>query len=127
MRLIPKAMASLIPIKLDTPSEEFYDFVYIDDDMLMRISWERKAARQNKKLLPLASTKDFEAHADKINKDLTVIYIDSNLGDGEMKGEDFAAKLHSAGYKNLFIASGYEKDHFAHLPWLGYAGKVCPF
>jgi signal transduction histidine kinase len=130
VRLIPKMMAALIPIKYTTAKVDAiapYDYVYIDDDELMRISWERKAKNKNLSLLVLSSTKELENHLDKISKDSTQFYIDSHLGEGEMLGEDFAKILHEQGYKHLSIASGYEEKHFVHLEWLKYSGKDCPF
>ena len=130
VRLIPKMMAALMPIKLATAKIEPlapYDYVYIDDDEIMRISWERKAKKKNFNLLVLSSTKELEFHLDKISKEFTQFYIDSHLGEGEMPGEDFAKILHEQGYKHLSIASGYEATYFAHLDWLKYSGKDCPF
>ena len=124
--LIPKNLSAFIPIQaLVTP--EYFEYVYIEDDMLLRMGWERVAKRKKIKLLTLESPRMFHAHLDKINPETTKIYIDSSLGENEMKGEDFAQQLHDQGHKNLFIATGYEKEKFAHLPWLHHSGKDCPF
>jgi hypothetical protein len=93
----------------------------------MRAGWERRAKKNNVKLLTLNSTNEFHSYSDRINKESTAIYIDSHLGEGEIPGEKFAEMLHNNGYKKLFIATGYEAEHFAHLKWLNYAGKECPF
>lgn len=128
VRIIPKMMAALIPIKYTATKEVApYDYVYIDDDELMRISWETKAKRRNFTLLALRSTKELEQHLNKVSKESTQFCIDSHLGEGEMRGEDFAKILHNQGYKHLSIASGYEEKHFIHLDWLKYSGKNCPF
>jgi signal transduction histidine kinase len=130
VRIIPKLMAALIPIKYTATkvdAVEPYDYVYIDNDELMRISWERKAKKKNISLLVLSSTKELKHHLDKISKESTQFYIDSHLGEGEMRGEDFAKILHEEGYKHLSIASGYDAKHFVHLEWLNYSGKHCPF
>lgn len=130
VRLIPKLMAALIPIQFKAQKSEIiapYDYVYIEDDELMRLSWASKARKQKISLLTLSSILEFEQHKERINKEHTRIYIDSNLGNGEMPGEDFAKILHEQGYKHLSIASGYEAEHFQHFEWLKYAGKNCPF
>lgn len=130
VRIIPKIMAALIPIKFtdaQVMASAPYDYVYIDDDELMRITWESKAKRRNFSLLALRSTKELEQHLDKVSKESTQFYIDSHLGEGEMRGEDFAKILHDQGYKHLSISSGYEAKHFAHLDWLKYSGKDSPF
>ena len=123
VKIIPKVMISLIPIALNS---DFYDYVYIDDDILLRMTWQRKAELKNKKLLALESTLNFDEYKEKISKEFTTIYIDSNLGIGEIKGEDFAVMLRGFGYKKICIASGYGKEHFSHLPWLECIGKICP-
>jgi len=124
--LIPKNLSAFIPIQVLAPVE-YVEYVYIEDDMLLRMGWERVAKKKKIKLLTLESPRKFEAHAEKINPETTKIYIDSSLGENEMKGEDFASLLHEKGYKHLYIATGYEKERFAHLPWLKHSGKDCPF
>lgn len=126
VKMIPKTFASLVPIKIQN-EQPFYEYVYIDDDELLRMGWERRAKKKNIKLLTLSSTSEFEKHIDQISREITHIYLDSSLGDNQISGEDFAKLLHEQGYKNLFIASGYEAKHFAHLPWLKFSGKDCPF
>lgn len=127
VKIIPKTMVSIIPIEIVDATNDTYDYVYIDDDELMRISWERKAIKQKIKLLTLSSTDDFASHIDKIKKEYTNIYIDSELGINKIKGEDFALILHNNGYQHLFIASGYSAEQFSNLSWLQFAGKKCPF
>ena len=104
-----------------------FDYVYIEDDLYLRKAWEMVAKKKGIRLLTLSSTMEFEKHIGAVNKDTTKIYIDSGLGPTDMKGEDFAKLLHDQGYKNLFIATGYEPSKFANLPWLKYSGKDCPF
>ena len=127
IQIIPKMMASIVPIIHSPKLLNQFDCVFIDDEEIMRILWESKAKKKNLNLLTIASTKDFELYLDKINKESTYIYIDSNLGKGKISGEEFAKTLHDQGYKNLLIASGYEASHFNHLDWLKYCGKDCPF
>jgi len=124
--LIPKNLSAFVPIKVSGPAD-YVEYVYIEDDMLLRMGWERVAKKKKIKLLTLESPRKFENHLDKIDPETTQIYIDSSLGENEMKGEDFAKVLHDKGYKNLFIATGYEKERFAHLRWLKHSGKDCPF
>lgn len=126
--LTPKVIFPTLPVvlKMDS-SKSFYDYVYIDDEVLLRMSWESKAKKSNIKLLTLDSIKDFWKFSDDIDKWHTHIYIDSDLGNGQEKGEDFAQELHLEGYQNIYIASGYEDKKFEHLPWLKVAGKKRPF
>lgn len=125
MSMIPKYLIDEVKIIERGPSA--YEYVYIDDDAILRMGWEIKAKKSDVNLLTLANIDDFFKNEKEINKDKTKIYIDSNLGSHSLKGEDFAASLHKDGYKQLFLATGYPKEEFAHLPWLAIEGKVCPF
>ena len=128
LRMIPKGMARLVPLEYaKNENINTFDYVYIDDDLLLRLTWEAIAKKRNIHFLSLSSTSDFRNYESQINKKNSFIYIDSNLGENEIKGEDFAIILHNEGYENIYIASGYNPEHFSHLSWLNYAGKECPF
>lgn len=104
-----------------------YEYIYIDDEIYMRSLWELNAKKFNIKILTMNSVCNFYNHTDEISKEYTKIYLDSNLGAGQMKGEDFAKILHKEGYKNIFLATGYDSDNFVHLTWLKCVKKRCPF
>ncbi|MBF0315132.1 MAG: hypothetical protein HQK52_17035 [Oligoflexia bacterium] len=105
----------------------YYNYVYIEDDEYERSDWKRNAKKKNINALILTSTKEFEMYADNISKNKTLIYLDCDLGEGELRGDEFAEKLHAEGYLNLYMSTSYDAEEFAHLPWLKYAGKGCPF
>lgn len=125
IRMIPKYLIEYVEIS--GQQEDSYEYVYIDDDNILRMGWEMKARKNNVSFLALASIDDFFKNELLINKDKTKIYIDSNLGPGSIKGEEFALELHQKGYRELFLATGYSKDEFTNYPWLSIEGKVCPF
>ncbi|MBF0314919.1 MAG: HAMP domain-containing histidine kinase [Oligoflexia bacterium] len=146
VRLIPKMLAGFVPInvllnvdclsvlpQLEVPSvnsssnTDIYEYVYIDDDKWLRMGWEMAAKKKNINLLTLSTTNDFEKHKDKISKEKTVIYLDRNLGENELKGDEFAKILHVDGYQNLNLATGEDADLFTNLSWLKVYGKECPF
>ncbi len=137
VKLIPKSMAGFISIevanietetKKTTPglNNKITTTILIDDDDLIRLVWGEAA--KSKKM-------PFEAHAnadevlgklDNYSIDST-FYIDSNLKN-DVKGEDVAKKLYDNGFTNLYLATGYEPEHFAHLKFIkGVQGKVAPF
>ncbi len=117
-----------LPISFRQQSnQEHYDYVLIDNDELVRLTWEAKANKKNFKLLALRSTIEFTEYENKMSKDVTKIYLDSELGNGELAGEKFAEQLYERGYKNLTIATGHPKEKFAHLTWLKHSGKSTPF
>lgn len=104
-----------------------YDFVYIDDDELSRLVWQSTANKKKIRLLVLDSLKDFDKYKENINKENTKIYIDSDLGSGNIKGEEFALMLYENGYKNLIMATGHPAERFLDYPWLKHSSKKCPF
>lgn len=125
IRMIPKYLIE--HIEVSGYSAEAYEYVYIDDDAILRMGWEMNAKKNNVNLLTLSHTDEFFKNDSKINKDLTKIFIDSNLGSNSVRGEEFASDLYQRGYKNLFLATGYPKEEFSQYPWLSIIGKSCPF
>ena len=52
----------------------------------------------------------------------------SNAIRPEQKGEELAREIYNQGYKNLYIATGFESNKFKELKFLkGVIGKVPPF
>ena len=123
--MIPKCLIEHITII--EPNNEFFDYVYIDDDPILLLGWEMLAKKKGIRLLTISLTEEFSSNISKICKDRTKIYIDSNLGAGKLKGEDFAKELYGNGYKLLHLATGYPKEEFTEFPWLSIEGKRCPF
>ena len=130
LRLIPKGMAGFVSIELSTdPGKtrmEKLDAVLIDDDHLVRMTWERAAEIQVKRFRAFSSPAEFLNLVSEF--DLTTpIYVDSNLGDG-VKGEEFARVIRQRGFTELYLATGYERNQFPKMPWLrGIVGKNPPW
>lgn len=102
------------------------DLILIDDDEIVRMTWEMAANMANKKLLAFSSTKDFDAQIGLIHKN-TEIYVDSILPNGE-KGELYAKKLAELGFTNLYLTTGHNRSHFDEMPWIkAILGKAPPF
>jgi signal transduction histidine kinase len=145
IKLLPKNLVAEVPIRVEkaslphqpprqaspaTPPLEgnLYtkaDYILIDDDKLIHQLW----AMCNKKGLqlvcftsPTETEKTIEAYDKK-----TPIYIDSTLGNN-IKGEDYAKVLYDKGFSELYLATGYNPDHFPPMPWIkGIVGKEPPF
>lgn len=124
LKILPKIFINLIPIRMD---QFIYDAVLIGDEKIVRLSWEIKAKEKKLKLLTLKSVKNFDFDTSSISKESTRIYIDSSLGDNEIRGEDFAKILNEKGFKQIHLASGYPENSFDLPEWLNYSGKDCPF
>jgi signal transduction histidine kinase/CheY-like chemotaxis protein len=113
VKLVPKGMSEFIPIIIEQPKVR-PDAVLIDDDPLMKMSWEF-AAKENG-----ASIRVFESHAAFLDgsNDLdlgTPIYVDVNLGNG-IKGTDVAVKISQIGFKVLYLATGYDASMVENIP-----------
>lgn len=140
IKLLPKQLAGFVPIIIENAivdstntleistniiSREFkthtnhntkYDWVLIDDDPLVQMTWKIMSQEKQKKFIGFNSYKDFTDSMKSIDPS-SKIYIDSNLGDG-LKGEEIAKQIYSDGYKYLYIATGYEADHFKNLDYI---------
>jgi hypothetical protein len=101
--------------------------VLIDDDELIRMGWRLQAEKSGILLHTFSSPIDFLQNGIDIEKSVA-IYVDSNFGEGQMRGEVFVVQLHQAGYQNLYLATGYRQNHFSGLSFLkGIIGKESPW
>ncbi len=78
-------------------------YVLIDDDEIVRLSWQMVAKSKNIELHHFPSLKSL---LDKIHlfPSETLFYIDYFLG--QENGDEVAARLSSLGYKNLYLVTG---------------------
>lgn len=104
-----------------------YDCVLLDNDELVILIWESRALKNNIKLLVIRNCNEFKSYKSNLDKLNTVIYIDSELGDNHIKGEEFAQELYDEGFSKIILTTGHSKEKFSHIPWLGCIGKTCPF
>jgi FixJ family two-component response regulator len=116
VRMIPKGQAGHVPIETVEENDDPNRVILIDDDPLVRQSWEMRAEQLGGKIKTFSSATEFFTCTSQIQKDAKV-FIDSNLGAG-MKGEDLAKLLHEKGFLNLYLATGYAVDSFQREPWL---------
>ena len=100
--------------------------ILLDDDELVRLTWESSAKKHGQQLIAIATNEELQILLNKIDQSSN-IFIDSELGD-DLAGEDIAQSLHKKGYKNLFITSGHSADRFQHLSFLkGVKDKSPPW
>lgn len=105
--------------------EEVTKIILVDDDELTRMIWENKAKKQK---IDLTCFKDVDQFMEQVKniEHSTTIYLDNNIG--ESSGLKLAEKLHSLGYKNLYMATGNQPEEFANFGFLkGVIGKEPPF
>lgn len=101
--------------------------ILLDDDELVRLTWEYKAKKHEIKFKAYKSYDDLKKAIDSISVE-SMIYIDSELGDQHIKGEEVAVELNKLGFMNLYIASGNEAEKFKNFTFLkGIQSKAPPW
>ena len=115
LRLVPKSMAGIVPISVKDASK--FDLVYMDDDKYLRMAWELKAKKQNKKILSVGELSTLESNLSNIDLE-TPFFLDRDLGEDLPKGEDIAKDLFEKGFKNLYLCTGYRKEDLQEFPWI---------
>lgn len=113
LRIIPKMMVGYVPIKIIKP-KKYYDACLIDDDFLMKLSWELAAKENGTSIRVFESYAAFLEASNDIDPK-TPIYIDVNLGNG-VKGTDVAVKISNIGFKELYLATGYDASMVESVP-----------
>jgi len=132
LKLLPKTMASIVPIsiilkKSGLQDQDIVKILYLDDDELMRKTWEISAKSDHISLITISSPTEFSKIEERLSKAETKIYLDHELGDGEITGKDFAQTLRAQGYQNLFLSTGHDADIASDLPWLRVVKKGVPW
>jgi anti-sigma regulatory factor (Ser/Thr protein kinase) len=124
IKIIPKEVAHLIPIS-ELKHSKTVIMILIDDDELIRLTWEMKAGMTGKTIKTFSSFNDFKVHSEQI--DFTSdIFIDSELG-ADLKGEEVAKILFDQGFKSLHLCTGYSPEDFPAMPWIkSIRGKAFP-
>ncbi len=115
LKILPKSLAGFVPIVQEAPREEF-DAVVIDDDDLILMTWKMSAEMNQKKLLVFKDPNDFFARQKTLNLS-SPIYVDVNLANGVL-GTDVAQQIGKAGFKNIFLATGYEAASITKSPFI---------
>lgn len=126
--VLPKRFASCIPIicKQSVIPMTNYELIFIDDDDMLTRAWSLSAEIKGKRILTFNTLEAFKAKMDELDKALP-IYIDSDLK-STMRGEEFAKYLYEAGFKTIYLATGFEVQSIQDKPWLkGVVNKEPPF
>lgn len=85
-----------------------------------------QASFVKKKIETFNHSEDFKKVMNSYDKNIP-IYIDSDLKE-QAPGEIFAKFLYEQGFHNLYLATGYEKGKFSHMPWIKeIVSKEAPF
>jgi signal transduction histidine kinase len=124
IKIIPKEVAHLIPIS-EIKENQSVNMILIDDDELIRLSWEMKAQMIGKSIKTFSTFNDFKNLMPQIDRS-SEIFIDSELG-ADLKGEEVAKILFEQGFKSIHLCTGYSPEDFAPMPWIkSIRGKAFP-
>ncbi len=98
-------------------------YILLDDDEIVRLTWKMAAEISNIKLHSFSCPSALFNEYETLDKN-SIIFIDYHLP--EMKGDEVAKKLLSAGFNQLYLTTGDTQLKFPHL-FLGNSGKVPPW
>lgn len=115
IKLLSKLLVNYVPIIHEKPKTPQM-VVIIDDDKLVRINWSMFCKKNNINLKEFSTIDEFIDASSSIPKD-SKIYIDSDLGN-EIKGEVESERIFNMGYKNLYLATGHQKDEINKPSWI---------
>ena len=105
-------------------SYEDLDYVLIDDDKYIRMSWEYFAKTSHKKIKTFSNVQDFLEQSHQIGKSCSV-YLDVNIN-GE-KSFKYIDKIHELGFSNIILATGeFIEESLVPDHVSGVTGKLPP-
>lgn len=126
IKIIPKPYVPYIQISTAFSLDLNNFVILIDDDEMMRMTWQFAAENAGLNLKAYSSFQSLISEINKYDKN-TAIYIDSDLGD-DLKGEECACHLFHQGFINLHLTTGYCIENQATFPWFKtIIGKTPPF
>lgn len=90
------------------------DFVLVDNDDLVRMTWELRAAARGRTIKLFSSIDELLPISEAIPKDVP-IFLDSDLGNN-IRGQDAAPRLRQLGFRHIYVTTNYVDLHGAELP-----------
>lgn len=125
IQLLPKELSCFIPISVCGAAESL-DAVLIDDDDLVRRSWENSARKKEVRFRAFSHPLDFFQLAGSLDLN-TNIYVDASLGEG-IQGDAVSEQISKMGFTQIYLATSFNADYFSSLPFLkGIQGKRPPW
>lgn len=80
------------------------------------MSWKRAGIKSDIEVSTYYTVQSFIDNFKQHDK-ATTIFIDSNLS-GNIKGEIESERIKSLGFDDLFLATGYSKEHMEKPAWI---------
>lgn len=101
--------------------------ILVDDDALIRLTWESKAKLKSVPFKSFATSEELLTHLSEFEKN-SVFYLDLEIKGSSLTGDLLAKKLKEKGYEELYLASGHEVVAPVILAsFKGQHSKKCPF
>lgn len=130
IKLLPKVLCGTFPINvtynsnLETMTSDVT--ILIDDDRLVRLTWEKMAKVYGRKVIAFPSIDAFLREHEHLSRE-SQIYLDVHLGNS-VRGSDYGQVLADLGFRHIFLATAYNPDTFGDQPWCcGVVGKDPPW
>src|SRR5262245_50254231 len=103
--------------QMQTPAEAF-DCVLIDDEEVLRCTWQVAAQQAGVRLLALDGAEAFWQHAPKLARTIP-IYVDHHLK-GKLTGEYLSKQMAAAGFTEIYLHTGsaLSAHRLASRPWI---------
>lgn len=101
--------------------------ILIDDDPLVRLTWESRAKKMN---IPFQSFSNPQELKNLISTfpNTTTFYIDHEIKGSQISGLELAKELSTKGFSELYLATGYDAKNLPPSPFIkGIVGKKPPF
>ncbi|MBL6991598.1 MAG: HAMP domain-containing histidine kinase [Bacteriovoracaceae bacterium] len=128
LKLIPKSLANIVPIKSPVVKDiAMYNTIHCDDDKYLRMSWKMSNNDPKVNILSIANPKEFSEYEKDVSKEAS-FYIDYDFGNGNISGLEWAKELYTKGYRKLFLSTGHSETAIkdtSHL--LGFVSKRAPW
>ena len=126
IKIIPKSYVPFIPITLLSNKQQIKNAIFIDNDELIRMTWEYAAKVSGITISTYKTIKEFMKTIDQHKKN-TPIYIDSELDD-DTRGEIVAKTLFDLGFSEIHLSTGHPSSLFQNMPWIkSIINKTPPF
>ncbi len=116
VKLLSKSLVNYIEIISDKVQTNNPQIVLIDDDKMIQIDWFYYCEKESIPFKGFRSVEKFLEIAHTLDKE-TIIFIDSNLGQ-DIKGEVESEKIFNLGFKNIYLATGYQKEDIQKPHWI---------
>jgi len=117
--MIPKGMAGFVPLTVSLAPGRA-DLVLIDDDPIVRTSWEVSLRGRGLVLHSFATPRDFDRVAAGYER-ATPLYLDVELGGG-LNGIEISQNYAALGFTTIFLTTGHARKD---VPSLAHVAGVC--